>query len=160
MPFDFTEVWEEAAASNPDNVTHTDTITLNHSTFPAPVRLALTDKDVTLDGDLYEGIQFDSTLPVMEAKSSGGLVLNIADIDFNIGSLLDAVVATLEPMSVLWKSFLSTQTVAQAEFSKALEATGISLNGRSMQVTATYPDIINKKVPDENYTLNDFPGLR
>lgn len=159
-PINYTQVFKEAAASNPDDVVRTDTITIDHSTFAQPFRVALSDKDITLDGDLYFGAQFTTTLPTMEAKISSGIQVDIRDINFDISSLIEDVLKTSEPMTLIWKSFLSTQVAMQAFFSKTLDVNSISLRGRTLSLKAAYPNISNKNVPSEKYTLNDFPGLR
>ena len=62
------------------------------------------------------------------------LQLSISDIDFDISKLIDGAVATAEPITVLWKSFLSTETAAQAQFSNVLEATTIRVLGRKLSI--------------------------
>ncbi len=160
MPLDFTAAFREAVANNPDNVTFIDAFTINHSAFPAPFRFCQADKDLTLDGNLFLGRQFSATPPEMKAKSSSGIQIQIVDIDNSVGLFLDAAMETLEPISVLYETYMSTETVAQASFSAPLEGTKLSITGGTLALTATYPDIINKKIPAQQYTTNLFPGLR
>jgi hypothetical protein len=96
----------------------------------------------------------------MNAGSSSGLDISVTDVDRAIAKLLDAAVATSEPITVLFKTFLSTETAAQAQFTAPLEGTRLSLNNRTLIMSATYPELIRKKVPALSYTTNIFPGLR
>jgi hypothetical protein len=160
MPIDFQQAYKEALASAQEDITFTDTLTISHPTFPAPFRFARADKDVTLAGNVYIGRQFSMTLPQLKAKSAGGIQITITDIDFSVGATLDAAVSSLTPITILYQGFISTESTVQAEFSAPLEATRIAINGRTLVLTGTYPDLINKKIPSQEYTSNNFPGLR
>lgn len=160
MPFSFEEAYKEALASAPADVTIIETITIDHPTFPSPFRFARTDKDVTLDGDVFSGSQFEVTLPQMSAGSSASLQISVSDIKLNVGKELDVAAESLVPITVLYQSFLTTETSAQAEFSAPLEGTQLSLQDRTLVMSATYPDLVNKKIPAIEYSTNLMPGLR
>lgn len=159
-PVNFEQAYKEALASAPDNIATLDTITISHSTFAQPFRFVRAEEDQTLDGDLYIARQFDIKLPEMSAASSGGLQLQISDIDYSVVAAADKAVNTLEPMLVLYQGFMTTEVGAQVAFTTPLEGTSLQLKGTTLTINATYPDLVNKKIPNDKYTTEEFPGLR
>lgn len=160
MPYSFTEAYKEAQASNKTSITYIDTLTINHPTFGAPLRFCRSDKNLTLDGDDYVGKQFKAIPPAVKGRSNSGMSVELSDIDRSIGPLLDELATSEIPIDILIKVFLSSQVAAQAEMVAPLEASAVVLRGRTLIISADYPDLINKRIPSDRYTTNVFRGLR
>jgi len=160
MPISFTQAYKEALASAPTDVTTIDTLVLNHSTFPTPLYFARAEYDITLGGKVYTGRQFSYKLPELSSKSNSGLSITITKIGRQTIRFIDAAVITLEPITVLFQSWIEGVSGPQAGFDSVLESNSVSLKNNDVTISAGYPDLVNLKVPRIVYTTEEFPGIR
>ena len=106
------------------------------------------------------GRQFSYKLPEISAKSNSGLNITITKIGRQTIRFIDAAVITLEPITVLFQSWIEGVGGPQAGFDTLLESRNITLKNNDVSITAGYPDMVNLKVPRVVYTTEEFPGIR
>lgn len=156
----FTTAYKEAVAQNITDVIHIETITIDHSSFAEPLRFAKSDNDFVDGANTYKAVQFSISLPEVSSGSSSNINIILTDIDFAITTLIDQIATGLEHVTVLYESFMNTESGPQSAFTAPLEVVQAMLKGRELTLTASYPDLINKKIPALKYTTTLFPGLR
>jgi hypothetical protein len=160
MPMSYSNAMKEAIASVDHGVTFIDTVTISHSTFPAPFRYARADTDLIVNGITYLGKQFKWSLPELKAQSGAGINITVANASRALVDYVRTANNTIEPIKLLFASFIANVPTATASFSTALDVVQISVNKTDLVLNASYPDTINKKVPSKVYTTKEFPGLR
>lgn len=160
MPIEYTEAYKEALASAPYDVITIDSIDISHSLFPTTLRIARCEHDITLGGYEYLGRQFSFKLPELSQKSNASLSVSIANISSLAIDYVDRAVETTEPILVKFNSWILGLSGPQAGIEQELEVNNVSVDGINLTLSASYPDIINLKLPRVNYTVEEFPGLR
>jgi len=160
MPLSFTEAYKEALASAPTDITTIDTIEVSHPLFPSSFYFARSERDETFDGQVYIGKQFSYKFPQVSERSNASLDITISRVPLSSLKFIDLAAQSLDPISVLFKSWIICVAGPQAQYEAALESNGISLNNSDLVISAGYPDMVNLKVPTMVYTTELFPGIR
>lgn len=170
MPVTQEQAYKEAVASARQDVSFIDTIKIvcptdrytvipSYPDFPT-FRFARSEVDLVINGDTYIGRQFNYTFPVLQANAGGTFNITISDIARDFVNLLRKVGKSSNPILIYYDSyFLNAGTMAKATFLRPMEVLQANCKDTDLVISAGYPDIINKKVPIENYTLLQFPGL-
>ena len=167
MPITFDQAYKEAIASARQDVAFTDTITI---VLPidryswnglTTYRFSRSDVDLTINGDLYQGRQFQYTMPELKANSGGTLQITISDMAVELVPIIRKALESENPVTIMFISFFVNGLVtSQANFEQTMEIKSISANNTDVIISAGYPDTVNKKVPARLYTTQEFPGLR
>lgn len=160
MPIDKTSAFKEAAAFAQPDVAFIETVVIDHPLLVTPVRLVNSDKNFSYDGDTYIRAQFQVTLPEMSVNTGAGLSLTLIDIKQDVATDIDLILDSLDPITLMYRLFMTSEADPQAYFVSALEVKSLSLNSRVLSVNSGYPDTINKQIPSNKYATTDYPGLR
>lgn len=160
MPYEYSEAYKEAIASVDRSVAFIDTVAISHSTFPATFRFARSDTDLIISGITYTGKQFKWQLPELKSESGSGINITVSNASRSLLNYVRVANNTIEPIKLLFASFIANQPASTASFSTALDVIQISLNKTDLVLTANYPDTANKKIPSKVYTVKEFPSLR
>lgn len=160
MPISFSQAYREAMASVDKNITVIDTLSLSHPVFPQVYRVAICEHDITLGGSLYYGKQVDFSFPEMMADSNPSMSIRIGNVGNQVVSWFDKTVESLEPVLLTVSSWVLGSNSPQAGIDNPLEVINFSLKGSSLEISASYPDLVNLKVPRVKYTTKEFGGLR
>jgi hypothetical protein len=160
MPYNYTQAWKEAVASVDSRVAYVDTIAFSHASFAQTYRYSRSDTDLIIGADTYKGKQFDLSLPEISSGSSTGINITLSNVTSQIINIFKLANKSKTPILVELKSFVADQPTATASFSTKLFVKSVSFNNSDMVLSAGYPDSSNLKLPKENYTTWECPGLR
>lgn len=160
MSQEYSETMKEAIASVDRSVTFIDTVSFSHSVFPYTFRFARADTDLIISGVTYKGKQFKWNLPELKAQGNGGIQITITNASRELIRYIRNANNSIEPIKLLFASFIANNPSATGSFPTALDVFQISANQSDLVLNANYPDTINKKVPAVLYTTKNFIGLR
>lgn len=89
-----------------------------------------------------------------------GAQIEVSNVARILGPYLDQAAATQEPVQVIARTYLPSDTSAPHEMPPLrLELTGASADGNSVRITAGYGDMVNYPFPSVRYTFEDFAAL-
>lgn len=162
---------KEAYAAAPTDVVVLETLELRHPSFSVPVRLVRDTQDwsLTLESDapadpgeavMFVGYAFAIEVPPVEDGAQPQAVVAIDNVSAEIVLEIEAAVTTAEPIELTYRPYLSTDTTGpQMDPPLHLVITQITANVMQITARATYGDYTNRKFPNREYTLTEFPGL-
>jgi len=162
----------EAYASAPVETIIYHTLEIWHPSFSDPIRV-VRDRD-PLDARLEAGAPrdagavvtfaayaFDVIPPEQTTTGAPQCVIEIDNVSREISSAIDLAVSEPDPITVIYRAFLSDALDEGPETDPPLELTLITVTADMFKVRATagFPDLLNRAFPDLRYTAEDFPGL-
>ena len=163
---------KEAYASAPNTSVAYHTLEIYHPSFTTPIRVVRDFVDLSArlestaprDANTYVtfvGYAFDIVLPEVSSTGVPSLQITIDNVARDLMANLELAVTTSTPITVIYRMFLSTDlTGPQNNPPMALTIINISADVFKITATATFGDLVNKKFPKVNYTLETFPGLQ
>lgn len=157
---DLTEAMEEALLTAPTDITTHNCIVLRLSSAEVH-RFVDGTQDLTLNGFQYKAAELNWKLANQEAGGNPTFQFNVYLNDPLLINRIDTVIESLNPITVEFESFLSTQVARQAEFRSPLEVVDISMaENDQLIVSASFPDVNAMPFPATKYTTTNHPGLR
>jgi hypothetical protein len=142
------------------------TLEISHPSFAEPIRTCagFEDHTVTLEDSTTQATfvasGLDVSLPARNASGQQNLTFAIENVT---GIAQDAIDRALEAggeIRVIYRSYLASDLSEPAEPPLKMVLVGARFEGASLQVTASYMDIINQAWPRDRYTVDFAPGLK
>jgi hypothetical protein len=169
---------KEAYASAPNNVVIYHTIELIHPAFlnslgaAAPIRvvkdyqdlvsatLEITSTTAPLTAVTFTAFNFEFTKPEISPTGVPQITLKIDNVDRSISANIELAMATTDLITVIYREFISTDLSAPQN-NPPLSMTIMSINVDVFSVTATagFPNLMNKRFPTTEYSVDIFSGL-
>lgn len=166
------EAIKEAYASAPDNVVILHTLELLHPAFTTPIRVVRDYADLTAKLEAtapqnpgayvtFVGYAFDLVLPPMSEQTAlPQIMVSIDNVDREIVANIEAAMQTTEIITIIYRPYLSTdltgpQMIPPLEF----QVQSIMADVFKVQATCSFGDPGNRAFPNEDFTLQRFPGL-
>lgn len=162
----------EAYASAPVASVVIHTLELWHPSFSAPVRV-VRDR-AALDARIEAGAArnagevvtftayaFDIVPPDQTATGLPQVTIEIDNVSREIAAQIDLAVRQPEPITAIYRAYLSDTALDGPETDPPLELTlmTVSANVFRVRATAGFPNLLNRKFPALAYDLDSFPGL-
>lgn len=181
----FDEALAEAYASAPAGQVILSTIELNHETMAAPVRLIrdtgtfmeeetevagmdiyghiLTlEADAPLNGGeevLFQAVMFTFKLAAQTDARISGMEISIDNATKIISTYLDEAVTTRSPMTVIYREWLSDDLTQPRIIIGSMTIPKVTSAVLTVNATAEFTDLVNKKFPNKLYRPSDYRGL-
>jgi len=163
---------QEAYASAPsDQVIH-HTLEIWHPSFAVPIRVvrdfvpldARIEAGAARDAGLivtFVGYAFDMTPPDQTHSGLPQAVIEIDNVSREIGTQIDLAVIAGEPITVIYRAFLSGLATVGPENIPPLEMTLISVTLTPMRIrcVAGFANLLDVRFPRREYDLERFPAL-
>lgn len=111
----------------------------------------------------FQPIPFKAALPNKSADNLPSMNIVIANPEQIVSNYLRAANAAKTPVAVKFRPFISTNEatpVCQLPVPMTFHIGPVKLGLGQVEVQCLFPNIANKKFPNENYTVRLFPGLR
>lgn len=163
---------EEAYASAADGGLIYHTIELYHAAFTAPIYVVRDNKDLSARieataarnaGALvtFVGYPFDVVPPDQTATGLPQATLVIDNVSREIAAQLRLAVVSETPVSMIYRSYIPADLNIGPENDPPLQMEITAVSSTPYQITAVcgFPDLLNKRFPGLDYTLETFPGL-
>ena len=151
-------------ASAPSAEVLIPTLEIKHPAIPAIRTCAgFENHTVTLEtGEevTFEASGLDVSLPARNASGQQNLVFAVENVTGIAQRGIEDALAEGGEISVIFRSFLASDLSTPAEPPLRMVLVGADFEGSTVQVTASYHDIINQAWPRERYTADFAPGLR
>lgn len=163
---------KEAYASAPvvDVIYHT--LEFWHAAFSVPIRVvrdyepleARLEATAARDASTvvtFVDYPFDLIPPEQNAAATPQVTIAIDNVDQVILAQIDQAVVSSTPITVIYRIFISGRTDIGPENSPPLELTILTLSATPLRITATagFPNLLAKKFPNGEYTIDRFPAL-
>lgn len=163
----------EAYASAPVGQVIHHTLELWHPAFSAPIRVVrdFSAIDARIEagaarnaGEVvtFTGYAFDVVPPDQVTSGLPQCTIEIDNVSREITLQIDAAVATADPITVIYRSYLSDALEDGPEIDPPLELTITTITATPFRIKAAagFPDLLNLKFPKREYDLETFPGLQ
>ena len=163
----------EAYASAPASEVIFHTLELWHPNFTAPLRVVR--DQVALEARLEDGAPrdagavvtfvpyaFDIVPPDQSSTAAPECVIEIDNVSREILAQIDLAVASVDPVSILYREYVASGIADGPETDPPLEMEAISASAtaRRIRLKAGFPNLLNVKFPALDYDLDHFPGLQ
>lgn len=140
------------------------TLEIRHPSAFDPIRICagFEDQTVTLEDDsvvtfIAGGI--DVALPAKNTSGQQKLIFAIDNVTGQAQQAIDAAIAAGGQTSIIYRTYLSSDLTAPAEPPLYMTLVGGTFEGSTVQLQASYYDLLNTSWPRERYTLDFSPGL-
>jgi hypothetical protein len=159
------EAIKEAYASCPSETLYLETIEISHSESSTHFYLVRdrADWSLTLENAVqitFEKCPFRFSLPASGENGVQELNLAIDNVDRRISDFLESVENSLEPVRVIYRVYLASDTSApQNNPPMTLTLRDVVVTTVEITGKATFLDLLNRKFPTEYYTRDRFPSL-
>jgi hypothetical protein len=163
---------EAYAAAPVDGVIY-HTLELWHPAFAAPIRVVR--DEVALDARLEAGAPrnagevvtfvayaFDIVPPDQNAEGLPQAVIEIDNVSREILVQLDAAVASGQPVTAIYRQYLSDALLDGPEYDPPMELAIQSLSATALRIRATcgFPNLIGLRFPRLEFDIESYPGLQ
>lgn len=109
----------------------------------------------------YIPTPFTVRLPASTADSLPSLNIEIDNIDHQLSDLVAKALEDGVAIIIKYRPYLSTDlTRPQLNPPMTFYAASAKITATSVVIQATFPDIVNKNFPNEQYSVTLFPGLK
>lgn len=108
----------------------------------------------------FEASGLDVSLPERNDRGQQNLIFAIENVTGIAQRAIDDAMAEGGDILVIYRSFLSSDLSTPAEPPLRMVLVGADFEGSTVNVTASYMDLINQAWPRERYTADFAPGLR
>ncbi len=156
---------ERAYASATVNDVPIHTLEIVNDVFATPYRFAQSYQDVTVRLETDEYVTFLASgiglsLPQRGITGRQDLTFQLDNVTGQASSAIKAAMAGGGLTRVIYRAYLTSDLTAPQNSPVELVAMAVSINIKSVIVTATFRDFVNKAWPRQRYTLDITPGLR
>jgi|TARA_R110000850_G_scaffold101718_3_gene210332 hypothetical protein len=140
------------------------TLEIKHSAF-SPIRTCAGFEDQTVTLETGEAVTFnasglDISLPARNASGQQDLSFAIENVTGIAQRAIDDALAQGGQVEVIYRTFLSSDLSTPAEPPLKMVLVAADFEGASVQVTASYQDLIGYAWPRDRYTVDFAPGLK
>ena len=162
---------KEAYAAAPSSEVLYHTLEIWHPNFTQPIRVVrdYADLTATLESSaprnpsasvLFVGFAFDLVPPEVNHTGVPQCVIEIDNVSREIVANIELAMTSVEPITVIYRAFLSSDlTGPQNDPPMSLTISEITADVFKVRATATFGDLVNKRFPSQEYTVERFPGL-
>jgi len=107
----------------------------------------------------FEASGLDVSLPERSDRGQQNLVFAIENVTGQAQDAIDRALDAGGQIEVIYRSYLASDLSEPAEPPLKMVLVGAEFQGSTVQVTASYMDIINTAWPRARYNTTDHPGL-
>ena len=146
----------------------TDTVLISTLEIQLPgetVRLVSDYTDMVLGvdgvGQMFEACALDIALPTKDNSGNQSLQFAIGILDDDrINELVESAMNAGQPIYLVYREYLSTDTSAPASAPIKMTVIGGEFNQDNFGIEASYFDMLNTAWPRQRYTLANAPGTK
>ena len=162
---------KEAYAAAPGNVVAYHTLEIYHPSFTHPIRVVrdFVDLEATLESTAprnasqavtFVGFAFDIVPPEVSTTGVPSCQVTIDNVSRDIVANLELAISSNQAITIIYRLFLSSDlTAPQNNPPMTLTVIAMTADVFKVTATATFGDLVNKKFPSQQYTVETFPGL-
>lgn len=159
-----TQAVREAYASAPDGVVLLHALTLTHAAWPGTLDVVQdiaqhTLTDETGSARVYLPIPFSFSLPEVSESAAAQITVEIDNVPRDVAALLDQAAASAGVITLAYRAWLSTDTLAPAYGPLTLIVHEASASIDKISLRASAQDVSNRAFPNLDYTATKYPGL-
>lgn len=138
---------------------------ISSSAFAEPIRncAGFEDQTVTLEDDTeatFIASGLDVALPARDDSGQQNLRFAIENVTGEAMLAIDAAMAEGAEVTLVYREYLASDLSAPASQPLTMLVVGAEFEGSTVQVTASFRDILNRSWPRDRYTTSFAPGLK
>ena len=123
------------------------------------LRYALSQSDVTLDGEVYSASCFSAALPERSDNTFQDLTFSIGDVNREILQYLSRITRNDHKNLNFVTLAQWHPTTLQKEFEIEMVINSVNFSGSAANCTASFADLVNTEFPQKRYTAENAPGI-
>jgi hypothetical protein len=163
---------KEAYASAPSDTIIYHTLEIWHPNFSVPIRVVRDRVDLTAKLEAgaprnagtmqtFVGFAFDIVPPDVTASAAPQCTIEMDNVSREILAQIEASLSSHEPITVIYRAFLSSHLNDGPENDPPMTLTVLSISATVFRIRATcgFGDLANRRFPSKDYTASVFPGL-
>lgn len=117
-------------------------------------------ENISTDNGVFIASGLDVSLPKRDASGQQNLTFAIENVTGEAQRLVDDALDGGHTLRAVYREYLASDLSAPAAEPLRMVVVGAKMQGSTLQVTASYQDIIGRAWPRERYNSTDHPGLR
>lgn len=123
------------------------------------LRYALSQSDVTLDGEVYTASCFSAALPERSDNTFQDLTFSIGDVNREILQYLSRITRN-DHKNLNYVTLAQWHpSTLQKEFEIEMVINSVNFSGSAANFTASFADLVNTEFPQKRYTAENAPGI-
>jgi hypothetical protein len=163
---------KEAYASAPTDVVIYHTLELWHPAFITPIRVVrdYSNIDAMIEATAarnpsevvaFIGYAFEVVPPDQSSSGLPQCTIEIDNVSRDILAQIDAAIMQTDPITVIYRAYLSDALTDGPENDPPLEMTITSITATPLRISATagFVNLLDQRFPGIDYDLETFPGL-
>lgn len=123
------------------------------------LRYALSQNDVTLDGEIYTASCFSAALPERSDNTFQDLTFSIGDVNREILQYLSRITRNDHKNLNFVTLAQWHPTTLQKEFEIEMVINSVNFSDSAANFTASFADLVNTEFPQKRYTAENAPGI-
>lgn len=163
---------KEAYATAPSGEVIYHTLEIWHPSFSVPIRVVQDNEPLTARIEaaaardagalvIFEAYAFDLVPPDQSSEALPQCVIEIDNVGREIMAQLDVAIFEPEPITVIYRQYLSSDLGGGPENDPPLEltVTQITATPQRIRAVAGFDNLLDRRFPAIDYELETFPGL-
>lgn len=131
-------------------------VTLDHSTWPAPVRLVNNQTDVVSGGETFSAFPLSISLPTEDPDQIPRCTIQVCSVDRQILAALRAL-STAPSVAVAIVLGSTPSTIEAGPFT--FQLADYTYDSVTITGTLAHEDVLSEPIPAGTFNPTDFPGL-
>ena len=123
------------------------------------LRYALSQEDLTLDGNVYSASCFSAAMPERSEDTFQDLTFSIGDVNREILQYLSRITRNDHKNLNFVTLAQWHPTTLQKEFEIEMVINSVNFSGSAANFTASFADLVNTEFPQKRYTAENAPGI-
>ena len=159
------EALAEAYAAAPANVVIYHTLEISHPAFTQPIYVVLDFTDLVANLETGQEVtfirsSFDLVKPEVSASGVPQCTVEFDNVSRDILDNVQLAMGQTDPITITYREYLSGMLDApQNNPPLTMTLSNIKADVFRVRATAGFGDLNNRRFPNEEYTLERFPGL-
>lgn len=131
-------------------------VTLNHSSFPSPLRFVDNTEDITSRGNVFKAFPVAIVLPVDDGESERVVKINFDNVSLE---LIDEIRTVTTQIGVSLELVLASSPNQVQMSLEELKIGQVSYNASAISCTLVMDDFLGGALTSERYTPTSYPGI-
>lgn len=158
------EAIKEAYAMAPADKSIIETLEIRHEgSYSIYITRGFIPVDLRLETGAtktFQPIGFEFSLPKNSDTGGQSLDITIDNTDCVVSDFIVAAKESMKPVQIIYRPYLSSDlTTPQMNPPLMLYLKNVSINIKTVSAEATFVDVVNRRFPNDYYTIGRFPGL-
>lgn len=131
-------------------------ITLNHASFPSPIRLVNNTEDIASRGETFNRFPFRVRFPIDDGESSRDFSIDFDNVSLELIDEIRSVVDQIDVLiEIIFASMPDDVQISQGD----LKIQNITYDKTTIKASIVLDNFLNTEMTSERYNPDNFKGI-